>query len=182
MDNMRARMRMPEREAAKAGVVSKQEEHSRYVSPRPVAEPKRKKNSSVLKWLLPILVLALVLGLAFGAWKMFFSSTGADGIDRGKYQAVFLSNGTITNNVYFGKLERMNDGYYKLSDAFYVKAAETTEEDKPSSDITLTKLGSEIYGPQDTLIIPREQVLYYQNMKDDSKITEAIKKYTNEKK
>ncbi len=182
MDNMHARMRVPEREAAKASAAPVHEESSRYVSPRTAAEPKRKKKSGAPKWIWPLIALVLLAGLAFGAWKLFFSGTGADGIDRGKYQAVFLSNGTITNNVYFGKLERMNDGYYKLTDAFYVKAAETTEENQDSNDITLTKLGSEIYGPQDVLIIPREQVLYYQNMKDDSRITEAIKKYTSEKK
>lgn len=180
MDNMHARMRTPEHETPQAGA-SVQDDSRRYTSPRPAVAPQRKNKLAMTKWLGLLLVVIVVAGLAIGIFK-YSGGAGEDGIDHSKYQAVFLSNGTITNNVYFGKLERMSDGYYKLNDAFYVKAAATTEENKDSNDITLTKLGSELYGPQDTLIIPREQVLYYQNMKDDSQVTEAIKKYTKENK
>ena len=188
MDNIHARMRVPERESAQAhSAITPAEESHRYSAPRPTAEPARKKHKSRLprKLLWLLIALAVLAGVLFGAWKLFFSGAGADGIDRSKYQALFLSNGTITNNVYFGKLERISDGYYKLSDAFYIKAAQAAEDSKEqaSSDLTLAKLGdTEIYGPQDTVIIPREQVLYYQNMKADSKIVEAISKYHSDKK
>lgn len=189
MDNMHARMRVPEREAASqqsAATPAPADELNRYVPQRPAAEVhKKRKRKLPIKWLLPVVAIIVVAALAFGAWKLFFSGAGADGIDRGKYQALFLSNGTITNNVYFGKLERISDGYYRLTDAFYIKAAQASADDKTASsnDLTLAKLGdTEIYGPQDTVIIPREQVLYYQNMKPDSKIVAAITKYHSDKK
>lgn len=188
MDNMHARMRVPEREQSQQQqptAAAPVDEPNRYVPSRPTVEPRKKQKQRLPKWVLLIVALAVVLALAFTAWKLFFNGAGADGIDHSKYQALFLSNGTITNNVYFGKLERTSDGYYKLTDAFYIKAAQASSDSKAtaSNDLTLAKLGdTEIYGPQDTVIIPREQVLYYQNMKDDSKIVAAITKYHADKK
>lgn len=182
MDNMHARMRVPEREAERPQPAAPAAEDThRYVSPRPVADTRKKQKGAGRKkwWLVGIILVVALLGV--GAWKVFAGGTGADGIDHSKYQALFLSNGTITNNVYFGKLERISDGYYRLTDVFYIKAAQASSDKSAaanSNDLTLAKLGdTEIYGPQDTVIIPREQVLYYQNMKDDSKIVQAITKY-----
>lgn len=139
MDNMHARMRVPEREQAPHHAApAALDEPSRYTSPRPaVVEPRKKQKRGLpVKWLGLLLAVIVVAALVLGAWKMFFSGTGADGIDHGKYQALFLSNGTITNNVYFGKLERISDGYYKLTDAFYIKAAQASGEEKTQIPMT----------------------------------------------
>ncbi len=187
MDNMHTRMRNNERDLTTARPAAVGDDMRRYAAPRPPVEGPRKRRRRFLNGkVFAVLAAVIVLGIAgFGVWQYYTSGVGSDGIDHSKYQAVFLSNGTITNNVYFGKLERISDGYYRLTDAFYIKAAQTgsgsSSASQPSAnDLTLAKLGAtEIYGPEDTVIIPREQVLYYQNMRSDSKIVQAINKYNS---
>jgi hypothetical protein len=47
--------------------------------------------------------------------------------------------------------------------------------------ISIIKLGDELHGPEDKMYISRNQVLFYENMKNSSKINEAIKKYLDQK-
>jgi hypothetical protein len=94
------------------------------------------------------------------------------------YQAVFLSNG----QVYFGKLEA-SGGWLKLSDIYYLQTSQplqTTNNVLPvdqNQNIQLVKLGNELHGPRDEMYIGRKEVLFWENLKDDSKVVDAISKY-----
>lgn len=139
-------------------------------------------------------LIALVVGVVIAAavillsgWFLYRSSTAAT-IDSGKYQAVFFTNG----QVYFGKLEQVNANYFKLTDVFYIQAqeseAENAESENPqqtsaqSTDIRLIKLGSEVHGPDDEMIISKDQVLFFENLKKDGKVSDSITKYNADKK
>jgi hypothetical protein len=100
--------------------------------------------------------------------------------DKNSYQAVFLNNG----QAYFGKLQPAEDNeYLKLTDVWYLRTSETSDSgtanaQAPTSDsvnATIVKLGAEIHGPRDEMLISKNQVLFYENLKDDSKIVKAIK-------
>lgn len=132
-----------------------------------------------------LLVAALVVILS--GLFLYRSSTAAT-IDNGKYQAVFFTNG----QVYFGKLAQVNSSYFKLTDVFYIQAsdanAETdTESQNPqetsteSTDIRLIKLGSEVHGPDDAMIISKDQVLFFENLKTDGKVTDSIIKFNQQR-
>lgn len=131
--------------------------------------------------------LIAVLLVVFGAWFLYRSSTAAT-IDDSKYQAVFFTNG----QVYFGKLNQVNANYFKLTDVFYIQAQEAdskaTDSKNPqetssnSTDIRLIKLGSEVHGPDDAMIISKDQVLFFENLKKDGKVSDSITKYNAEKK
>lgn len=138
--------------------------------------------------------VALAIGLLIAAAVIVLSglflqrSSTAATIDGGKYQAVFFTNG----QVYFGKLAQVNSSYFKLTDVFYIQAsdanAETdTESQNPqetaadSTDIRLIKLGSEVHGPDDAMIISKEQVLFFENLKKDGKVTDSIIKFNQQK-
>lgn len=41
----------------------------------------------------------------------------------------------------------------------------------------LVKLGDELHGPKDEMRINRDQVLLWENLKGDSKVTDAIKNH-----
>jgi len=107
-------------------------------------------------------------------------------IDSNKNQAVFLTNG----QVYFGKLHTLNGGYMKLTDIYYLQttAKDTSSSDlqaasgQSSTDVQLIKLGDEIHGPDDEMIISKDQVLFFENLKKDSKVSSSITKYQNQKK
>lgn len=128
----------------------------------------------------------LVLLMAAG-WGLYQSSARAY-IDASKYQAVFFTNG----QVYFGKLHQLGGGYFKLDDIFYIQAkqAESKEGSKnpqetsneQATDIQLIKLGSEVHGPDDEMIISESQILFFENLKKDGKVTESIAKYQSQKK
>lgn len=123
-------------------------------------------------------LLLLVAILVFGGWS-FYNSTMGSSIDSGKYQAVFFSNG----QVYFGKLHTLNGGYMKLTDVFYLqtKTADSTKLQDAGTQsnpgVELIKLGSEIHGPTDEMIISKDQILFFENLKTDGTVTKSITKY-----
>jgi hypothetical protein len=128
-------------------------------------------------------VIAIVLGvIGWFAWSGM--QGGATAIDSSKYQAVFFTNG----QVYFGKLASMNSEYMKLTDVYYLQtqSQEDTDSDNPqqasadqNANTTLIKLGDEIHGPEDEMIISKDQILFYENLKTDGKVSESISKFKN---
>jgi hypothetical protein len=143
---------------------------------------KRKQSRKNVKPL--AIAVAVILGVAvlvFFGLSLYRSSTSAT-IDGGKYQAVFFTNG----QVYFGKLQTLNGDYMRLTDIFYLQAKSdstdpsknpqaTTAEDV--ADVQLIKLGDEIHGPTDEMIINESQVLFFENLKSDGKVSQSIATY-----
>lgn len=129
--------------------------------------------------------VALGVGLLIlVGWFVYRSSTAAN-IDSNKYQAVFFTNG----QVYFGKLKSVNSGYMKLTDIYYLQAqANESESENPqetssqNSDVQLIKLGNEVHGPEDEMIISKDQILFFENLKGDGKVSDSIKQYQSQKK
>lgn len=151
----------------------------------PVGGDKAKKTK--LKIIAVIVSVLFLLGVLLGGWFMYQSSTSAQ-IDDDKYQAVFFTNG----QVYFGKLQKLNNGYFKLTDVYYLQAKSATEatgeagsenpqETSEGDDIQLVKLGNEVHGPEDAMIISKDQVLFFENLKPEGKVADSIKKYSNQK-
>ncbi len=145
------------------------------------APKEEKKSWKRLLW--PIIAVVIVLGAGAGWFAWSNMGSGTPGIDGSKYQAVFFENGQI----YFGKLQALNGNYMKLTDIFYLQSSDNKDSSNPqatSSDqsqsgnnMQLIKLGDEIHGPQDEMIITKDQVLYYENLKADGKVTQSIKKF-----
>lgn len=140
------------------------------------------RHSVPLNKLLPwIIGAALLIGMLLGGW--YFYQQSSSYIKSDKYQAVFLTNG----QVYFGKLYKLDRERYRLNDIFYLQAQSDTNNpqataETQSSDVQLVKLGSEVHGPEDEMIIGKEQVLFFENLKKDGKVTESINKYRSQKK
>lgn len=130
------------------------------------------RRSSPVAWVLLAVLTILVIGGV--AWYFLNNKETATGINTGKYQAVFLSNGQH----YFGKLERMNDDYFKLSDVYYLEQKGQTTDTTTSTSKTpveLRKLGEkEIHGPEDVMIISKQQILLYENLNDDSQVVKSV--------
>lgn len=151
----------------------------RVAAPRPATQSKRSKKRIVVLIISILLAIALAVGGWF-AWTKFGPTAGAP-IDTTKYQAVFFTNG----QVYFGKLHQYNGDYLKLTDIYYLQtqASSDGESQNPQetsteqNNVQLIKLGEEIHGPEDEMIISKDQVLFYENLKTDGKVAQSIEQY-----
>lgn len=141
-----------------------------------------KKNPKNLKYvaMAGVLIAALLVVLV-GGWLLYRTSMGAH-IDTSKYQAIFFTNG----QVYFGKLHKLSGGYFKLNDVYYLQAkadandaSENPQETstQQNTDVELIKLGSEVHGPDDEMIISKDQVLFFENLKKDGTVSQSITKF-----
>ena len=98
------------------------------------------------------------------------------------YSAVFLAN----NQVYFGKLFDVNSDYPRLQEVYYLRVQgplqppPATESAQP--DVQLVKLGNELHGPADEIKFNREQILYIEELKKDSRIVKAIEEFKSRNK
>lgn len=121
----------------------------------------------------------LLVGGGVGVW-LWMIGVPARYVDQGSYQAVFLTS----NQVYFGKLQRLNDGSIRLTDVYYPQTqntanlqTESTGSDTMQAAPQLVKFGSELLGAQDQIVFPETQVQYWVNLKTDSKVSQAINAY-----
>lgn len=142
-----------------------------------------KKKTTMIRAAVILVLVLLVMGvyssLATGGQKNF--GRLSNWADFTKYQAVFLTNG----QVYFGKVTDANQETLVLENIYYLRTAgnpQTSEEEPsvnaPAADnFSLIKLGQEIHGPEDRMSINLSQVLFVENLKNDSKVVEAIRAY-----
>jgi hypothetical protein len=142
------------------------------------ADKKTKRTFPNGHWLLPfaagIIVSLIVIVGAFGIYQKEGKTTSD--IETDKYQAVFMTNG----QVYFGKLADVTHTYADLTDVYYLQVQQAVQPaaTDQKSQVSLTKLGSELHGPTDKMHISRDQILFWENLKDDSTVVKAIKEYT----
>ena len=121
-----------------------------------------------------VLILAILVALVLvvrtqvvrSGIATLFSPGAGEVIDHSAYQAVFLTNGST----YFGKLEPQGDEWFVLTDVFYLSTSDQT-------GTQLIKRGNEAQGPKEPMIISRTQVLFIENLRDDSDIVALIKKF-----
>lgn len=121
-------------------------------------------------------VIAVAAIIVVGAVAKAVGPLRTERAIKGKqYQALFLTNG----QVYFGKLSGVTKDYVKLTDIYYLQVQQTVQpgsnDTNKQPQVSLAKLGSELHGPEDVMHISRDQVLFWENLKDDSKVVSAIK-------
>ena len=128
-----------------------------------------------------VVLVVVVVGLLFAWQAKNGGSTGATGVEKDKYQAVFMTNG----QVYFGKLAKVDAGYTELTDVYYLQVQQSVQPGSEEANaanneqpqVSLTKLGNELHGPTDKMHISKDQILFWENLKDDSTVVKAIKDY-----
>ena len=126
--------------------------------------------------------LFIVLIAAVAVYLLYQTNTSS-AINKNEYQAVFFTNG----QVYFGKLQNLDSDTLALTDIFYLQAqpAKTSSNPQPTSsasDVQLVKLGNEVHGPEDQMIINKSQILFFENLSKTGKVSDSISKYQQEKK
>lgn len=121
-----------------------------------------------------VLVVALVLAVGgVVLWQAGILKAGVSGAR--DYQAIFLTN----NQVYFGKVANPNAQYMVLTDIYYLQVTQQLQPptDRPVQNLQLVKLGNELHGPTDEMRINRDQILFIEDLKDDSNIVKTIRDF-----
>ncbi len=114
----------------------------------------------------------------FNQWYPIKSTEKDKGtsIDSTTYQAVFLDN----NQIYFGHLKNVNSQFPELTDVYYVQLSESVPANsKGNKKLVPTgrviKLGEvETHGPKNIMIINRNHILFWEDLRPDSQIIQAI--------
>lgn len=104
------------------------------------------------------------------------------------YQAVFMTNG----QVYFGQLSDVTQQYMTLKDVYYLQLIQppglqgsqqqnqqtNTTAAQAQPQLSLRKLGKdELHGPVDLMKINTDQVLFYEDIKEEGAVMKAIRTY-----
>jgi hypothetical protein len=120
--------------------------------------------------LLVIVLLVSALVLTKGWWPR----RGGDS----SYKSVLLTN----KMSYFGKIKNTGADFVTLRDVFYLRlkpAATGSGSANPATaaSFELVKLGSEIYGPEDSITLNRKQIVTIESLKEESQVVQSIRKY-----
>jgi len=146
-----------------------------------VGQPEGKKNNSWRsspRWLRLIWITFLFAGTVLVISVVALLYVGGDKeskqIDKSKFQAVFLTNG----QVYFGNVVTANRGFVDLKNIYYLSVNQQVQpKDNKDSSVSLVKLGCELHGPVDEMMINRDQVTFWENLRTDGQVSQAIDKW-----
>ena len=119
----------------------------------------------IVLWGVVILGVVLVLFVLLRGEKLLIRTPES-------YQAVFLDN----NQVYFGKLKAIDENFWSLTDIYYLRAGTLQPGTQAAGDqIDLVKLGAEIHGPNDEMIINRDHVIFYEEIGSSGQVMKLIR-------
>ena len=127
----------------------------------------------ILLFAVTILVISMVALLYVGGDKE------SKLIDKSKFQAIFLTSG----QVYFGNIVTVNDNYVDLKNIYYLSVnqqVQPEQKDAKEASVALVKLGCELHGPVDQMVINRDQVTFWENLKTDGQVSQAIDKWVEQ--
>lgn len=129
-----------------------------------------KKRGKTGKIIISIIILAILAGAGI---RMVGNKK--------PWTSVFLANG----QVYFGKLSVLPlKSTVTLKDIYYLQVRQVLQPaenpQEPQQQISLAKLGNELHGPEDRMTIPKNQILFWEKMKEDSQVVQAIERYRAE--
>ena len=155
-----------------------QPQHTAQNHAAPSPPPKKSKGLFIVGVIALVLIAVTLAGA--GIMRIMGDLNTYAAVNSSKYQAVFLNN----NMVYFGKMTQVNDQYIKMTDVFYLQVAgqqtdqkAQTQQQGQNQQLSLTKLGGELHGPEDAMYINKKEILFWENLKADGKVTQAIKDY-----
>lgn len=124
-----------------------------------------------------VCISILILGVV-GYIAMRSPASQEKFVDSTKMQAVFLNGG----QVYFGKITGISDDSMRVSDIYYLRVNQVVQPDGSAAKdnnqgVSLVKLGCELHGPQDSMVINKDQILFWENLKSDGKVAVAVDEF-----
>lgn len=148
------------------------------VHPQVVASALNGVSGNLLNTVLVVLlIITSIVATAYLALRLAAGTSSSGAVKGKQYQALFLTNG----QVYFGHLKGVDNSYVKLNDIYYLQVQQQVQPGQNNNNqqpnVSLAKLGGELHGPEDQMYVSRDQVLFWENLKTDGKVAQAIKDY-----
>lgn len=145
---------------------------------------------SIMPWaILLVVILAVLIGAVLFRDRIMPKNTASNknaasmGTPSG-YQSIFMTNG----QVYFGKLTGSTEQFMTLKDVYYLQliqkpglqgsqqGQDQSQQAAADQQLTLRKLGrDELHGPVDEMKINRDQILFYEDIKEEGAVMKAIR-------
>lgn len=133
---------------------------------------KMKRNSPTDFYRKPGALLITLLVILLGAIvAIAYLVPKGERVNNDGYQVVYMSTG----QAYFGKLKNTTGNYLVLDTPYTAQDVKGEGENTAQTSTTLLKVSQQQYGPEETMSLKSDQVLFWQNLRDDSKVTQAIK-------
>ena len=124
------------------------------------------KLSVLLFFSLVVLAVSIILAISFKG-----APTEARIVDTENYQVVALADG----QAYFGKITTLTDKYVALTDVYYLNSQEAGSA--TSNNVQLIKRGCEVHSPQNSMVIYRDQINFWENLRNDGRVAKAIQQW-----
>jgi hypothetical protein len=141
------------------------------MKPATISPRKDKKRSKKPFIIGAVVALSLLAGLHF-----FNHTRGAGTAPKSdRYQMVYMDDG----KVYFGKLKNTEGNYLRLEEAYSVRSPEggtgtASQSTAANANVSLIKISDLVYGPEGDIMLRAEKVNFWQDLKQDSKVSKAI--------
>lgn len=119
------------------------------------------------------LLATILLIIAGGLLAVMVLLPQGERINQSGYQVIYMTSG----QAYFGKLQNTTGDYLTIKDPYTAQNVTPEGEKAPTNQqasTTLLKVSQQAYGPEDVLSVNRDQVLFWQNLRSDSKVAKAI--------
>jgi hypothetical protein len=156
------------------------------VSSHPAASPaanvrKTKLSKGLMGMHFVHVVLLFALTILVASLAVYVASAGRSFaerkyVDSSRLQVVSLANGLV----YIGRITALNNDYVRLADTFFITPSQAVQgSDKQAQVVNydLVKPGCEIFGLEDEMVINREQLVFWENLKSDGKAAKAVEEY-----
>ena len=136
-------------------------------APRRIETPQRKWRPSRKQIITAIVTAVVLAGSIAGAH--WYRHRNDQTLMTDRYQVVYL----LTGQVYFGKLQNTSGQYLTLKNV-YTLQKDTADNGATDNTSNILQVSSQVYGPEDSMAIRADQVQFWQNLRSDSKVTQAI--------
>lgn len=131
-----------------------------------------------ISWIALLFSVTVVIVALLAAITLSEAKNEEKFVDKGKMQAVFLNNG----QVYFGNITELNSSYLNMSNIYYLRVNQQVQPGQQASqnDVSLVKLGCELHGPVDLMTVNRDQITFWENLKEDGQVAQAVAEYVKQ--
>ncbi len=147
---------------------------SKFANSDSFPSSKGKKYGLVVLVVGIIILIVLVVALTF-----VFLKPAMNQISSSSWSAVSLING----RTYFGKIGKENTEFITLNDVYYLQVQQvpaSTEGEELQPQLSLMSLDDEIHGPENSMRINKDQVLFIEKLKADSSVVASIEQQLNQ--